>query len=107
VTGGATATYGSGALAGVVNLILDKDFTGLKGTVEGGVTTYGDDRQYAITLTGGTSFAGGRGHFLIDLEDRYTDGVPDAQQARPWIANDYGQVTNPAYTPTNGHPVYF
>ncbi len=41
VTGGATATYGSGALAGVVNLILDKEFTGIKADVTGGITTYG------------------------------------------------------------------
>ncbi len=32
VTGGASAVYGSDALAGVVNFILDKEFTGIKGT---------------------------------------------------------------------------
>ena len=31
VTGGASAIYGSDAVAGVVNYMLDKDFTGLVG----------------------------------------------------------------------------
>lgn len=42
VTGGASAVYGSDALAGVLNFILDKEYTGVKGSVQGGVTTYGD-----------------------------------------------------------------
>ena len=33
LTGGASATYGADAMAGVVNLILDKDFEGFKGGV--------------------------------------------------------------------------
>ena len=49
VTGGASAVYGSDALAGVVNFVLDKKFTGIKGNVQGGVTTYGDDAQYALS----------------------------------------------------------
>lgn len=106
VTGGATATYGSGALAGVVNLILDKNFTGLKASVTGGITSYGDDPQYAVSVTAGTKFADGRGHFLISVEEHYTDGIPDAQDARSWVAHDWGQITNPAYTASNGQPFY-
>ena len=34
LTGGASSVYGSDAVAGVVNFILDKDFTGFKGGVE-------------------------------------------------------------------------
>jgi len=37
LTGGASAIYGSDAVAGVVNFILDTDFTGFKLDVEGGV----------------------------------------------------------------------
>ncbi len=49
VTGGASASWGSDAVAGVVNYVLDHEFTGVKGTVSGGVTTYGDDEQYLVS----------------------------------------------------------
>ena len=42
VTGGASAAYGSDAVAGVVNFILDKKYTGLKVSIDSGITTYGD-----------------------------------------------------------------
>ncbi len=66
----------------------------------------GDDPQYAVSVMAGTRFAGGRGHVLISAEEHYTDGIPDAQNARSWVAHDWGQITNPAYTPTNGQPFY-
>jgi len=65
VTGGASAAYGSDAVGGVVNFILNRNFTGLEGEAETGVTTYGDDQQSRVALTGGTGFADDRGHFLI------------------------------------------
>jgi iron complex outermembrane receptor protein len=36
LTGGASATYGADAVAGVVNFILDKDFEGIKAGISGG-----------------------------------------------------------------------
>src|SRR5690606_578744 len=39
VTGGGSAVYGSDAVAGVVNFILDKDFTGFKSEVATGQTS--------------------------------------------------------------------
>ena len=39
VTGGASAAYGSDAVAGVVNFILDTNFEGLKGSLTAGETT--------------------------------------------------------------------
>ncbi len=59
VTGGASADWGSDAIAGVVNFILDKEFTGIKGNVQGGVTTYGDNENYNLSLAAGTGFADG------------------------------------------------
>src|ERR1700736_6600032 len=44
LTGGASAIYGSDAVAGVVNFILDSDFTGLKIDLEGGVNQDSNDR---------------------------------------------------------------
>ncbi len=45
LTGGASAIYGSDAVAGVVNFILDNNFTGLKVDVEGGVNQGSNDRR--------------------------------------------------------------
>ena len=65
VTGGASASYGSDALSGVVNFVLDTKFTGLKGEIVGGQTTYNDNRNWKAALSYGASFADGRGHFLL------------------------------------------
>lgn len=40
VTGGASAAYGSDAVSGAVNFILDKKFTGLKADIQRGISTY-------------------------------------------------------------------
>lgn len=102
VTGGASAVYGSDALAGVVNFVLDKEYTGVKGSIDGGVTTYGDNLQYKVNLSAGTPFAGGRGHFLISGEHAYEDGI--GNNPRPWGRTSYTIMNNPNYTPTNGQP---
>ena len=95
VTGGASAAYGSDAVAGVVNFVLDTHFTGLKGEVSGGITDYGDNRNGKISLTAGIPFAGDRGHFIVSGEVNRQDGIviPD----RPWNATGVGFITNPAY----------
>jgi iron complex outermembrane receptor protein len=95
VTGGASAAYGSDAVAGVVNFVLDHNFTGVKGEMQGGVTTYGDDRAYKVALTGGTAFGGDRGHFLISGNASYSQGV--RFNPRPWNAQNWQIITNPAY----------
>jgi iron complex outermembrane receptor protein len=103
VTGGASAGYGSDAVAGVVNFVLDKTFKGIKGEAQGGVTTYGDDRNYKLTLTAGAAFADDRGHVLLSVADSYNAGVFDPSN-RDWIANSKLIYNNPAYTATNGQP---
>jgi outer membrane receptor for ferrienterochelin and colicin len=42
VTGGASAAYGSDAISGVVNFVLDTKFTGLKLEAQTGVSTHAD-----------------------------------------------------------------
>ena len=95
VTGGASAAYGSDALSGVVNFVLDKTFTGVKGVIEGGVTTYGDDGSWKVALTGGTPFANGRGHFLINGEANHTDGIQ--VNDREWNLRGWKVMVNPLY----------
>lgn len=107
VTGGASADYGSDAVAGVVNFVLDKDFTGLKGSAQGGVTTYGDDRNYDVSLTAGAKFADGRGHILLSGEIAHNDGITGIGD-RSWY--DYRKLflnpANPTGAAGNGQPQY-
>ncbi len=74
-TGGASAAYGSDAVAGVVNFVLDTDFTGLEVSAQGGITDRGDGDNYEISGTFGTSFAGGRGHFIVAGEYYNQEGI--------------------------------
>ena len=50
---GASSTYGADAIGGVVNMILKKHFTGIAGTVEGGVSQKGDAGHERANLTVG------------------------------------------------------
>ncbi|MDP3383566.1 MAG: TonB-dependent receptor plug domain-containing protein, partial [Phenylobacterium sp.] len=102
VTGGASAAYGSDAVSGVVNFILDTNYQGFKGSIEGGQTTYGDDDQYRVNLTYGTAFAGGRGQLLLNGEIADREGIYGVP--RDWNNDGWYIITNPAYVPGNGQP---
>ncbi|MCA0200901.1 MAG: TonB-dependent receptor, partial [Proteobacteria bacterium] len=101
VTGGASAAYGSDALSGVVNFVLDKDFTGIKGEFQAGMTKYRDDKNYSGQLTYGSPFANGRGHILVSVEHSHNDGIKGTQ-GRPWAKLPAAVIINPAYGTTPG-----
>jgi outer membrane receptor protein involved in Fe transport len=103
VTGGASAAWGSGAVAGVVNFVLKKNLEGLRADVSGGITQYGDNKDILASLAWGTSFAGGRGHVMAAVEYEKNWGIPTTG-SRPWERPGYNVLSNPAYTPTNGQP---
>ncbi len=92
VTGGASSAYGSDAVGGVVNFILDKEYTGLKSSVEYGETTYGDGGNWKFNVTAGGGFAGGRGHFLASAEWVSQDGVHTID--RDWNRSGYFAIRN-------------
>ena len=75
VNGGASASYGSDAVGGVVNFITDTHFEGIKGNVQGGITTYGDDKQGLGQLAVGRSFLEGRLHVVASGEYAKEQGV--------------------------------
>jgi len=104
VTGGASAAYGADAVAGVVNFILDKDYEGFKSEVSGGMTNYSDNDTWAFSSTYGTSFASGRGHFLLSGESSRVDAVE--VNDRPWNQKGWNIVANPSYDGSNGQPEY-
>lgn len=64
VTGGASAVYGSDAMAGVVNFIMKDNFEGLEFGGQVGGSEHGDSERYNIDLTIGSNFAEeiGRAH---------------------------------------------
>ncbi|MBT8079454.1 MAG: TonB-dependent receptor [Gammaproteobacteria bacterium] len=65
VTGGASAVYGSDALAGVVNFQLVDDFEGVQITGLYDITTEGDAEKYNFDVTVGGNFADGRGNAVV------------------------------------------
>lgn len=67
ISGGASATYGSDALAGVVNFKLNNNFTGLQVDAQYGVTEEGDGREKSLALTAGGKYAEDRGHAVFSL----------------------------------------
>ncbi|HHX82988.1 MAG TPA: TonB-dependent receptor, partial [Pseudomonadaceae bacterium] len=75
VTGGASASWGSDAVSGVVNLMLRSDLEGVTGNVQYGESRHGDDETQSISLAAGQSFADGRGHFLVGGEYAKADGI--------------------------------
>ncbi|WP_269714980.1 TonB-dependent receptor plug domain-containing protein [Caulobacter sp. NIBR2454] len=92
VTGGASSAYGSDAIGGVVNFILDKEYTGLKSSLEYGETTYGDGENWKFNVTAGGGFAGGKGHFLASAEWVGQDGVHTLD--RDWNRSGYFAIRN-------------
>ncbi|WP_230188215.1 TonB-dependent receptor [Sphingobium sp. CECT 9361] len=68
VNGGASSSYGSDAVGGVVNFITDTRFEGIKGNVQGGISTYGDDEQYLVQLAAGKSLLNDRLHVVLSAE---------------------------------------
>ncbi|MGE4063398.1 MAG: TonB-dependent receptor plug domain-containing protein [Rhodospirillaceae bacterium] len=96
VTGGASAAYGSDALSGVVNFVLNKEFTGIKGEISSGITTYGDDPFGKISLSAGVPFANDRGHLLLSGESSYRHGIWEPVP-RKWNDERWVIMNNPAY----------
>jgi outer membrane receptor protein involved in Fe transport len=104
VTGGASAAYGSDALAGVVNVILDTDLEGLRAQIDQGISGEGDGRNLHAGVGYGTSFSGGAGHFVIGGEYSDQEGIGNCF-TRDWC--EVGAVvTNPGFAAGNGLPQY-
>ncbi|WP_334656593.1 TonB-dependent receptor domain-containing protein [Sphingomonas panaciterrae] len=105
VTGGASAAYGSGAVAGVVNILLDRDAKGLTLDVQAGISSRGDAARYGADASWGTDFADGRGHFVIGGSFVKERGAMN-RDSRPNVGST-AVYANPTYTPTNGQSAFF
>ena len=96
VTGGASAAYGSDAVSGVVNFVLDTKFEGLKANAQAGVSQYGDNVNYKVSVTGGASFLDDRLHVVGSILDYKSDGVSSAV-GRAWTSRATASITNPNF----------
>ena len=104
VTGGASAAYGSDAVAGVTNFILKKDFSGLKLSGDVGVTDEGDGFNYSADIAAGFGFADGRGRLIVAGEIAHSDGI--FQVDRDWNHTGFVRIQNPAWTANSTVPRY-
>lgn len=93
VTGGGSAAYGSDAVAGVVNILLDTDMEGLKGQIDYGQTFRGDGEGWHASLAYGAA-VGDRGHFVFGAEYEDKQGIGDCSEVRTWCAEGWDVYTN-------------
>lgn len=112
VTAGASASYGSDAVTGVVNFILDKTFTGLKANATAGISDRGDGAFQRVGLAAGTALLDDRLHLEGSVEYYRSAGInANGKNERfpniPLAVGTLGQtgsagsVTNP-YNTVNG-----
>lgn len=91
---GGAPTYGSDAVAGVVNVILRKDFEGVEFGTSYGATEQGDNHRFGAYALVGSNFGDGRGNVTFSLSYDNVDGV--LQRDRDIFAAGYQSTTNPA-----------
>src|SRR3546814_17967366 len=65
----------SGAVAGVVNVILNDRLEGFRVGARAGISDRGDVSERQLEAAAGFSFAGGRGHFIVGGEYVDNDGA--------------------------------
>ncbi len=81
VTGGASAIYGSDAIAGAVNIIYKKDLDGLELRGQYGQSGYNDAGAYTVGMNFGSAFADNRGHFMMSVSHDKDQGLRSASRA--------------------------
>lgn len=91
---GASAQYGSDAIAGVINIVLKDDTEGGYYTVNTGVTSKGDGERIGVSLNNGTSIFGDKGfmNYTLDfsrVDEARRSGIVDVEQ-------DFADLGNPA-----------
>lgn len=108
VTGGASAAYGSDAVSGVINFILDTNYTGIKGSAQVGISDYGDDLSSGFDIAAGFDVFGDRGHVLLSFDHYQRDGIPrneDRPRGGDWITQVGNGTEAAPYR--NAGPVFY
>ena len=81
ITGGASATYGSDAVAGVVNFRLRQHFQGIQISAQTGGSTQGGGQENSASVLMGSNFADNKGNAVIDLEYNQRDAITGADRS--------------------------
>jgi iron complex outermembrane recepter protein len=82
ISGGASATYGADAVAGVTNFILKKNFQGLELDGRATLSQEGDGFEYQLSGIMGTDFPDGRGNISLALAINTREAI--FQKDRDW-----------------------
>jgi outer membrane receptor protein involved in Fe transport len=90
---GGAPTYGSDAIAGVVNVILRKDFQGLETTGTYGITDRGDGERWNVGALYGLNFNDGAGNVTVSASWDNNDGVLATESER--FRNTFATQVNP------------
>ncbi|WP_326523876.1 TonB-dependent receptor plug domain-containing protein [Sphingomonas sp.] len=107
VTAGASASYGSDAVAGVVNFALDTKFKGVKGVAQAGISGHGDNATNRLGIAGGFNVTD-RLHVLLSVEHSQNDGYLVGD--RPKLAERgiaVGSVIGGGSPGSVGNPLHF
>jgi outer membrane receptor protein involved in Fe transport len=108
LSAGGSAVYGSDAIAGVVNYVIDREYTGFDIQANYSQAYLGDIQDYdgnkSLTITMGGEFNDGRGHIAVALQrdtqeeinygqlDRFRDCNEDLIQTRTYADGKAYQV---------------
>lgn len=90
-TGGSSAVYGSDAVAGVVNIILKKDYQGVELNGKVGISERGDNLEQELGMLVGGNFADNKGNVLI--YGGYTKQGAVFSRNRPNLGADVDQIS--------------
>lgn len=93
VTGGASAVYGTDAVAGVVNFVLDDDFEGVRGNIQGGISSRADNENAQFEIAFGKKI-GDKMHLIVSGEMFTEEGIQD-EDDRGWFNANWGTIINP------------
>ena len=85
VTGSASASYGSGAIGGVVNILMDRDLDGLKAQLDFGATLEGDGNDGHVGIAWGMPI-GSRGRLVAAVETQDMEPIENCIEVRDWCA---------------------
>jgi len=102
-TVGSGPIYGADAVAGVVNVILDRDFEGLEFSAQAGIADEGDGEEYRVSGAWGKDILGGRGHIVFAGE--YLNSNPIYGNSDRRFTNSIDVINNPlSFSGTDGIP---
>ena len=104
ISGGAAATYGPDAMAGVVNFKLRRDFEGIDINYQTGTTEAGDGEETRFDVLMGGNFAQNRGNAMFSVG--YANREPAWQMNRDFFIDGFNDPGTPANYPRIDYPYY-